>query len=97
MAAASINSVDAPVVSNSGGFRPAVLDVRAWTGRSALSSATSTPRPHIATAGERITRVCAARLPASRIDRRRTNNASIAPVASVSEPRIPGRHHALSG
>lgn len=44
--------------------RSAPLAVRAWTGRSALSTATTTSRPHIATAGARRTRVSEMRLAA---------------------------------
>lgn len=39
------------------GLRAALFDVRDWTGRSAMISATSTTLPHIATAGTRRTRV----------------------------------------
>jgi hypothetical protein len=42
--------------------RAAPLAVRPWTGRSALSAATTTARPHIATAGARRTRVSEMRL-----------------------------------
>jgi hypothetical protein len=45
-------------------LRAAPLAVRAWTGRSALSAATTTARPHFATAGTRHTRVSAMRLSA---------------------------------
>ena len=44
--------------------RSAPLAVRVWTGRSALSAATTTSRPHIATAGARRTRVSEMRLAA---------------------------------
>jgi hypothetical protein len=44
--------------------RAAPLAVHVWTGRSALSAATTTARPHIATAGARRTRVSGMRLPA---------------------------------
>ena len=40
--------------------------VRSWTGRSAMTSATQTPRPHLATAGTRQTRVSAMRAAAPR-------------------------------
>ncbi len=40
--------------------------VRSWTGRSAMTSATQTPRPHLATAGTRQTRVSAMRIAAPR-------------------------------
>jgi hypothetical protein len=94
-AVASFKSVDVRSESNRRVSRPDALGARAWTGRSALSSATSTPRPHIATAGERITRVGAARLAAGRLDRQHA--ASIRAATSVSEPRRPGRDHASSG
>jgi hypothetical protein len=45
-------------------LRAAPLAVRVWTGRSALSAATTTHRPHFATAGTRHTRVSAMRLSA---------------------------------
>lgn len=44
----------------------APLAVRAWTGRSALSIVTTTPRAHFATAGVYRTRVSQMRLAASR-------------------------------
>ena len=80
-----------------GGSRPAPLAVHAWTGRSAISSATTTSRPHIATAGARRTRVSEMRLPAARIVRLLLNGASTDSVRTLLEPREPGRHHALSG
>ncbi len=45
-------------------MRTAPLAVRVWTGRSALSIATTTTLPHIATAGARRTRVSDVRLSA---------------------------------
>ncbi len=42
----------------------APLAVRVWTGRSALSAATTTSLPHIATAGARRTRVSDMRISA---------------------------------
>jgi hypothetical protein len=75
----------------------APLDVHAWTGRSALSSATTTPRPHIATAGARRTRVSAMRLFASRIVRPLVRGAPMRPVTTILEPRVLGPYHALSG
>jgi hypothetical protein len=80
-----------------GGSRPAPLDVHAWTGRSALSSATTTSRPHIATAGARRTRVSEMRLLAARIVRSLLNGASIDSVRTVLEPRNPRPYHPLSG
>lgn len=79
------------------GSRAAPLDVHAWTGRSALSSATTTPRPHIATAGARRTRVSAMRLSASRIDRQLAVGVPIRPVTTMLEPSNLGPFHALSG
>lgn len=80
-----------------GGSRPAPLDVHAWTGRSALSSATTTPRPHIATAGARRTRVSDVRLSAARVVRPLFHGAPTDSVRIVLEPRETGRHPALSG
>ena len=80
-----------------GGSRPAPLAVHAWTGRSAISSATTTSRPHIATAGARRTRVSEMRLLAARIVRPFLNGASSDSVRNLLEPRQPGRYHALSG
>jgi hypothetical protein len=40
----------------------ATIDVARWTGRSALSIATTTPRPHYATAGSYRTRMSHMRL-----------------------------------
>ena len=79
-----------------GGSRPAPLDVHAWTGRCALSSATSTPRPHIATAGTRRTRVSAMRFLAARIVPSLHKRAS-AGSGSTRARREPGYYHALSG
>jgi hypothetical protein len=79
-------------------LRAAPLDVRAWTGRSAVSSATTTLRPHIATAGARRTRVSAVRLSASR---RRSAFAmratTIRPGRTALEPRNVGQFSATSG
>ena len=56
-----------PIASDSRARRNAApLAVRAWTGRSALSSVTTTPRAHFATAGVYRTRVSQMRLVASR-------------------------------
>lgn len=52
-------------------LRAAPLAVRVWTGRSALSAATTTHRPHFATAGTRHTRVSAMRLSAPHLRARR--------------------------
>ena len=68
-----------------------------WTGRSALSSATTTPRPHIATAGERRTRVSGMRLHAAGIGPTLRIGASAISAAILLEPRVLGRDHALSG
>lgn len=50
-----------------------LLDVRAWTGRSALTSATTTALPHFATAGTRRTRVSEMRLSAPETSRGRSD------------------------
>jgi hypothetical protein len=50
--------------------RTAPLAVRVWTGRSALSAATTTSLPHIATAGARRTRVSEMRIAAPHHDER---------------------------
>ena len=59
-----------PIASESSRARfrssAAPLAVRAWTGRSALSIVTTTPRAHFATAGVYRTRVSQMRLVASR-------------------------------
>jgi hypothetical protein len=79
---ANMETVEARVTRSRSGSRSAPLFVRAWTGRSALSSATSTPRPYIATAGERLTRVGAMRLSG--------------PI-TISELRYPGPARAMRG
>ena len=61
-------------------LRAAPLRVRAWTGRSAVSSATDTQRPRIATAGTYRTRVSVARLSRSRMWSRRAPRALTRPV-----------------
>jgi hypothetical protein len=71
--------------------------VNAWTGRSAMSPATTTLRPHIATAGARRTRVSQVRLLAARITRLLPNGASGDSARTMLEARAPGLHHALSG
>ena len=80
-----------------GGFRGATLAVHAWTGRSALSSATTTSRPHIATAGARRTRVSDVRLPAAGIVRPLRNGAATNSAVTLLKPRGTGASHALSG
>jgi hypothetical protein len=64
-------------------LRAAPLRVRAWTGRSAVSSATDTRRPRIATAGTHRTRVSVARLSRSRMWSRRALRALTRPVILV--------------
>ena len=74
--------------------RAAPLDVHAWTGRSAVSAATNTVRPRIATAGTGRTRVSVARLHRSRTWRQRAPRALARPVISppkfrsLAHPRI---------
>ncbi len=97
MITALINSTDARSMSSRLRSGQAPLDVRAWTGHSALSSATSTPRPHIDTTGERITRVSGMRFPASsaRMDSpRETLRRSGYHHVRAQKP---GRYQALSG
>jgi len=80
-----------------GGSHAAPLDVHAWTGRCALSSATTTSRPHIATAGARRTRVSGMRLSVPRIERHLVVEVPLHSVSTMREPRNPGPRHALSG
>jgi len=61
-------------------LRAAPLSVRAWTGRSAASSATDTVRSRIATAGTGRTRVSVARLSGSRMWLARAPHALTRPV-----------------
>jgi hypothetical protein len=74
----------------------APLGVRAWTGRSAVSAATTTARPHIATAGARGTRVSEMRLVGARIARVFHVGTPAHPVIAMSEPSL-RTHHAMSG
>jgi hypothetical protein len=67
--------------------RAAPLDVHAWTGRSAVSAATNTVRPPIATAGTGRTRVSVARLHRSRTWRQRVPRALARSVISFQKPR----------
>ncbi len=79
-------------------LRATPLDVRAWTGRSAVSSATTTLRPHIATAGARKTRVSAVRISASRCRSAiALRVATIGPGITSLEPRNVGASSAASG
>ena len=66
--------------------RAAPLAVHAWTGRSAVSAATNTARPPIATAGTGRTRVSVARLSRSRTWRL-APRALARPVISPRKPR----------
>jgi hypothetical protein len=75
----------------------APLDVRAWTGHSALSSATSTPRPHIATAGERRTRVSGMRFPAIPVAMAFLDEKCLRSGHLNIRAQKPGRYQALSG
>lgn len=78
-------------------LRAAPLRVRAWTGRSAVSSATDTQRPRIATAGTGRTRVSVARLSRSRLQRMRTSTAHTQPVISLRKRRSPSHPRLISG
>jgi hypothetical protein len=77
--------------------RAAPLDVRAWTGRSAVSAATNTVRPPIATAGTGRTRVSVARLHRSRTWRQRAPRALARPVISPPKPRSLAHPRIVSG
>jgi len=71
--------------------RAAPLDVHAWTGRSAISAATNTVRPPIATAGTGRTRVSVARLHRSRTWRQRVPRALARSV--ISPPKLRSLAH----
>lgn len=77
--------------------RAAPLNVRAWTGRSAVSSATNTARPPIATAGTGRTRVSVARPHRSRTWRRRAPRALARSVISPSKFRSLAYPRMVSG
>ena len=77
--------------------RAAPLDVRAWTGRSAVSAATNTVRPRIATAGTGRTRVSVARLHRSRTWRQRAPRALARSVISPWKPRSLAHPQIASG
>jgi len=77
--------------------RAAPLNVRAWTGRSAVSSATNTARPPIATAGTGRTRVSVARLHRSRTGRLRAARALARSVISPSKSRSLAYPRMVSG
>jgi hypothetical protein len=66
----------------------APLAVRGWTGHSALSSATTTSRPHIATAGAYRTRVSEMRPPARRPAHSLGERVVRGWAIAVLEPRI---------
>ena len=78
-------------------MRAAPLDVRAWTGRSAVSSATDTLRPRIATAGTGRTRVSVARLARSRTWLGRARRAVTRPVITRQKHRSLGNPPTISG
>jgi len=77
--------------------RAAPLNVRAWTGRSAVSSATNTARPPIATAGTGRTRVSVARLHRSRTWHQLAPRALARSVISPSKPRSLAHPRIVSG
>ena len=64
-------------------FKGAPLNVCAWTGRSALSRVTTTPRPALATAGAGKTRVSETRAFTSRV-------AFARPAVARTKPRHTG-------
>jgi hypothetical protein len=66
-------------------FKGAPLNVGAWTGRSALSRVTTTPRPALATAGAGKTRVSEMRMFAGRTTHAR-------PARTRMKPRRLGSH-----
>jgi hypothetical protein len=78
-------------------LRAARLRVRAWTGRSAVSSATDTRRPRFATAGTGRTRVSVARLSRSRLWLERARRAHARPVISLRKRRSLGNPRLISG
>jgi hypothetical protein len=77
--------------------RAAPLDVHAWTGRSAVSAATNTVRPPIATAGTGRTRVSVARLLRSRTWQQRTPRALARSVISPPKHRRLANPQNVSG
>ena len=77
--------------------RAAPLNLRAWTGRSAVSSATNTARPPIATAGTGRTRVSVARLHRSRMWRRLAPRALARSVISSPKHRSLAHPRIVSG
>ena len=78
-------------------MRAAPLRVRAWTGRSAVSCATDSQRPRIATAGTGRTRVSVARLSRSRPWLERVQRAHTQPVISLRKRRSPGNPRLIGG
>jgi hypothetical protein len=77
--------------------RAAPLGVHAWTGRSAVSAATNTVRPPIATAGTGRTRVSVARLHRSRTWQQRTPRALARSVISPPKHRRLANPQNVSG
>jgi len=78
-------------------LRTAPLRVQAWTGRSAVSSATDTQRPRIATAGTGRNRVSVARLSGSRMWLRRAPRTVARPVITHRKLRRIGHPRMISG
>ena len=77
--------------------RAATADVRAWTGRSAMSSATDSVRPRIATAGTGRTRVSVARFSRSRMGRCDASGTLTHPAITLRKPGSPDGPLHVSG
>lgn len=77
--------------------RATAADVRAWTGRSAMSPATDSVRPRIATAGTGRTRVSVARFPGSRMGRRDASSTLTHPAITSRKPGSQDDPHIVSG
>lgn len=78
------------------GYRDATPGVRAWTGRSAIRSATTTPRPAIATTEAGKTRVSGMRVSARTIVSLSSEGA-VAPGSTASARRETGDSLLTSG
>jgi hypothetical protein len=77
--------------------RATTADVRAWTGRSAMSSATDSVRPRIATAGTGRTRVSVARISGSRMGRCEPSSTLTHPAITLWKPGSLHRPPQVSG
>ena len=78
-------------------LRTAPLRVHAWTGRSAVSCATDTQRPRIATAGTGRTRVSVARLSGSRMWLGRVPRSLARPAITSEKPRRTSHPRMIGG